>query len=142
MPEEMRVNDVQLNVSDIRQLENADEMAHVFAKPRYDVDERTNIPGYGVLGMSSKDMSQHIHKIELRGIAMTIAEILQQAKTLGLQERKELVKLLVDSLDMSEAVPRQQRYLSELRGLGKETWEGIDAQEYVNQLRSEWDERP
>jgi hypothetical protein len=73
---------------------------------------------------------------------MTIAEILRQAKTLSGQERKELVKLLVDSLEVSEAAPRQQRRLSELRGLGKEIWEGIDAQEYVNQLRSEWDERP
>jgi len=73
---------------------------------------------------------------------MTITEILQHAKTLSIQERKELIKLLVDSLDVPEAVPRQQRRLSELRGLGKEIWEGIDAQEYVNQLRSEWDRRP
>jgi hypothetical protein len=73
---------------------------------------------------------------------MTIIEILQQAKTLSGPERKELVKLLVDSLDVSDAEPRQQRRLSELRGLGKEIWEGIDAQEYVDQLRSEWDERP
>ena len=73
---------------------------------------------------------------------MTLTEILQQAKTLSGQERKELVKLLVDSLDVPEAAPRQQRCLSELRGLGKEIWEGIDAQEYVDQLRSEWDERP
>ena len=73
---------------------------------------------------------------------MTIAEIIQQAKTLSVQERKELVKLLVDSLDVPEAVPRQQRRLSELRGLGKEIWKGIDAQEYVNQLRNEWDGRP
>jgi hypothetical protein len=73
---------------------------------------------------------------------MTIAEILQQAKTLSAEERKELVKLLVDSLAMPETVPRRQRRLSELRGLGKEIWEGIDAQQYVNQLRREWDERP
>jgi hypothetical protein len=73
---------------------------------------------------------------------MTIAEILQQAKTLSVQERKELVKLLVDSLDVPEAVPCQQRRLSELRGLGKEIWEGVDAQEYVNQLRNECDKRP
>ena len=73
---------------------------------------------------------------------MTIAEILHQAKTLSVQERKELVKLLVDSLDVPEAGPRQQRRLSELRGMGKEIWEGIDAQEYVSRLRSEWDERP
>jgi len=42
---------------------------------------------------------------------MTIAEILQQAKALSGQERKEIC-------------------------------DGIDAQEYVNQLRSEWDEHP
>lgn len=29
----------------------------------------------------------------------------------------------------------------ELRGLGKEIWEGTDAQEYVNALRDEWAER-
>ena len=73
---------------------------------------------------------------------MTIAEILHQAKTLSVQERKELVKLLVDSLDVPEAAPRQQRRLSELRGMGKEIWEDSDAQDYVSRLRSEWDERP
>lgn len=73
---------------------------------------------------------------------MTIVEILQQAKTLSVQERKELVKLLVDSLEIPEVAPRRPRRLSELRGLGKEIWRGIDAQEYVDQLRREWDERP
>jgi hypothetical protein len=73
---------------------------------------------------------------------MTMAEILHQAKTLSMQERKELVKLLIDSLDVPDAAPRQQRHLSELRGLGKEIWQGIDAQEYVNRLRNEWNERP
>src|ERR671919_2398238 len=67
MLDEMRGNDVQLNAGDIRQLENADEIAHFFAKLRYDVDERTNIPDYGMLGMGSEDMRQHIHKIELIG---------------------------------------------------------------------------
>jgi hypothetical protein len=67
MLDEMRVNDVQLNASDIRQLENADEMAHFFAKLRYDVDARINIPDYAVLGMGNADMRQHIHKIELIG---------------------------------------------------------------------------
>jgi hypothetical protein len=67
MLDEMRVNDEQLNAGDIRQLENADEIAHFFAKLRYGVDERTNIPDYGVLGMGSEDMRQHIHKIELIG---------------------------------------------------------------------------
>jgi len=103
MLDEMRVNDERLTASDIRQLENADEIAHFFAKLRYDIDERTNIPDYAVLGMGSEDMRQHIHKIEL------------------------IVKDPVDG---------------DMRGLGKKIWKGIDAQEYVNQLRSEWDERP
>ena len=69
---------------------------------------------------------------------MTIAEIMQQAQALSPQERKELVKLLVDSLEVGQA--RSQRHLSELRGLGKDICEGIDAQEYVTRLRNEWDE--
>ena len=35
---------------------------------------------------------------------MTIAEILQQAKILNLQERKELVKLLIDTFDTDEPI--------------------------------------
>jgi hypothetical protein len=73
---------------------------------------------------------------------MTMAEILHQTKTLSMQERKELIKLLIDSLDVPDVAPRQQRRISELRGLGKEIWQGIDAQEYVNRLRNEWNERP
>jgi len=66
----------------------------------------------------------------------TVAQILQQVRTLSVEERKELVKQIIDALD----VP-QQHSLSELRGLGKEIWEGIDAQEYADQLRREWDDR-
>ena len=34
-----------------------------------------------------------------------------------------------------------RRSITELHGLGKEIWEGVDAQTYVDQLRDEW-ERP
>jgi hypothetical protein len=67
MLDDLRVDDEPLNASAVRQLENADEIAHFFAKLRDDVDERTNIPDYGVLGMGGEDMRQHIHKIELIG---------------------------------------------------------------------------
>ncbi len=73
---------------------------------------------------------------------MTVLEVLEQAKALKPSERKELVKLLIDTLDVSEVSTSRPHRLSELRGLGKEIWAGIDAQEYVNQLRSEWDKRP
>jgi DNA-binding PucR family transcriptional regulator len=71
---------------------------------------------------------------------MTVVEIMEQAQALNQQERKELVKLLVDSLDVKdEESTTGKRSLLELRGLGAEIWEGIDAQEYVDQLRDEWD---
>jgi hypothetical protein len=72
---------------------------------------------------------------------MTITEIMQQARALNAQERKELVKLLVDTLGVADEPPGKHS-LTELRGLGKEIWEGIDAQTYVDQLRDEWDQHP
>jgi hypothetical protein len=75
---------------------------------------------------------------------MTVAEIMEQAKTLSAQERKELVKQLVDTFDTSATTaPAQEKHsILELAGLGAEVWKDIDAQEYVDQLRSEWDKRP
>lgn len=74
---------------------------------------------------------------------MTVAEVVEQARTLSPQERKELVRLLVDSLAVTESTEtsRPQHSIMELAGLGAEIWEGIDAEEYVNQLRNEWDNR-
>ena len=34
-----------------------------------------------------------------------------------------------------------RRSITELHGLGKEIWEGVDAQNYVEQLRDEWEQR-
>ncbi|NPV68435.1 MAG: hypothetical protein HPY64_14930 [Anaerolineae bacterium] len=70
---------------------------------------------------------------------MTISEIVKQAQALSQQDRKELIKLLIDSLDVETPPALRRRRLSELRGLGKEIWQDIDAQEYVNRLRDEWD---
>ena len=56
---------------------------------------------------------------------------------------EELVRLL-KSLGESEAPERQrqstppQRSIFELKGLGKEAWQGIDAQEYVDRERDSW----
>lgn len=69
-------------------------------------------------------------------------ELMTQAKNLSPEERN-LLKQYLDSLDtLYEQKPKPKRRLSELRGLGKEIWTGIDAQDYINQLRDEWDEHP
>ncbi len=71
---------------------------------------------------------------------MSLTEIMRQVQALSLQERKELVKMLVDSLVSDN--PENRHSILELAGLGAEIWEGIDAQDYVNDLRREWDDRP
>jgi hypothetical protein len=46
----------------------------------------------------------------------------------------EVVSQLSDRVE-----PRSRSRLTELRGLGKEIWEGIDAGDYVRQERSSWE---
>ena len=46
---------------------------------------------------------------------------------------EDLAALLRRSLSVSE-----RHSILELQGLGKEIWEGIDAQEYVDRERSSW----
>ncbi len=73
---------------------------------------------------------------------MTIQEMIQEARALSVEERKQLIKALVDIVNEPASQAPKKRNLLELAGLGAEIWEGIDAQDYVNQLRSEWDHRP
>ncbi len=73
---------------------------------------------------------------------MTIQEMIQEARTLSVEERKQLIKALMDIANEPEVEALKKRNIMEFVGLGAEIWEGIDAQEYVNQLRSEWDHRP
>jgi hypothetical protein len=71
---------------------------------------------------------------------MTLEALLDEVRALSVEERKQLVMAILDSL--TEDPPQKKRSLLELEGLGKDIWEGVDAQEYVNELRREWDHRP
>jgi hypothetical protein len=71
---------------------------------------------------------------------MTFEAIVEEIRILPIEQRKALIHLIVDSLVEDDV--SKSRSLLELEGLGAEIWKGIDAQEYVNQLRSEWDDRP
>jgi hypothetical protein len=64
---------------------------------------------------------------------LTIDEIIEAAKRLKPEERTQLLRAL--ARDPAEP----QHEITELRGLGKEVWGGIDAQEYVNSERDSWD---
>ena len=67
----------------------------------------------------------------------------QHIKPLPATEQLRLVGLIVHQLAAVAAhEPPKQRSLLELEGLGAEMWHGIDAQQYVDELRKEWDHRP
>jgi len=73
---------------------------------------------------------------------MTLEAIVEEIRALPIEERKQLIMVIVDSL--TEPVSAQVHHkhsLLELEGLGKEIWEGIDVQAYINEIRDEWDNR-
>jgi hypothetical protein len=72
---------------------------------------------------------------------MSVQEMLQEARSLSTEERKELMKGLVDLLTEAPQT-KVKRRISEFRGLGAHLYDGTDAQEHVSQMREEWDKNP
>ncbi len=68
----------------------------------------------------------------------------QYIKPLPHDEQLRLLAKMAEELanGKEENKLSEKRSIMELHGLGAEIWEGVDAQEYVNQLRNEWDHRP
>jgi len=71
---------------------------------------------------------------------MTVEGMLEEIRELSVSERKHLISLIMDTFTES-AVSSQSHKPSilDLEGLGAEIWEGVNADEYVRQLRDEWD---
>ncbi len=59
-------------------------------------------------------------------------------------DRLRLIELASRDLAAEEPTDgtKKKRSLLELRGLGAEHFPKMDAQEYVNMIRAEWDHRP
>jgi hypothetical protein len=67
---------------------------------------------------------------------MTLQELVKEIQQLSVDERKALINIISDSLD------EPKRYsILEFQGIEHDLLNGMDAQEYVNGLRDEWDER-
>jgi tripartite-type tricarboxylate transporter receptor subunit TctC len=60
--------------------------------------------------------------------------LIEAAKHLSDEERKKLVEALHPHSESS-----QNRHITEMRGLGKELWQGIDSQAYLNAERDSWE---
>ena len=72
---------------------------------------------------------------------VTIQKVYGELLSLSIAERFEVVRLAMRSLqeECVDIPPVRKRSLLELRGLGKEIWEGIDPVEYVKQERDSWE---
>ena len=64
------------------------------------------------------------------------AEVLDKARRLPLADQMRLLEELTRLV--RHAAAQSERSILELQGLGKEIWQEIDAQEYVNQERASW----
>lgn len=75
-------------------------------------------------------------------MAKNIVEIYEKyVKPLPTVERLRLLEMTVHDLALTAPHEPQKRSILELRGLGREIWQGVDAQKYVDDLRGEWDHR-
>ena len=56
----------------------------------------------------------------------------------GHRTPEEVMELALELLAEKEAHPAGSTSILQLQGLGKEIWQGIDAQQYVDQERAAW----
>jgi len=71
--------------------------------------------------------------------AHTYENALQIAESLSPEDLRRLLEEL--KARVAKDAPSEPKHsIMELRGLGAEIWEGIDAQEYVNRERASWNE--
>lgn len=66
-------------------------------------------------------------------------DVLQQTLHLSPEEQLKLAISLLTNVQ-PRLVARRQHSLWELEGLGKELWQGIDVDQYLNEERNSWDE--
>jgi len=69
---------------------------------------------------------------------VTYHHVLGQAERLSPDDQLRLLEDLAANV-RRRVMTGKRRSIMELEGLGQEIWQGIDAQEYVNQERDAWD---
>ena len=64
-------------------------------------------------------------------------QIVNHFGSLTPKEQERLMHELTDAMTRRDT-PSHRRSILELRGLGKEVWQGVDAAEYVRHERASW----
>jgi len=70
-------------------------------------------------------------------MAIAYENILRSVESLSRTDQLRLISELADYL-RKHTEPEAPTSILELQGLGKEIWQGIDAQEYVDHERASW----
>lgn len=72
---------------------------------------------------------------------MSVQEIVRAFKELSPEERQQAMADMVKFIppEVSPSPPRRKRFM-DFMGAGAYAYDGIDAQEQMRQLRSEWEE--
>ena len=65
-------------------------------------------------------------------------KVLQMARELPVEEQLQLIEDLI-SVARHRVQAKPAHSITELRGLGKEIWEGIDVAKYIDEERNSWD---
>lgn len=75
---------------------------------------------------------------------MSLEELYEQViKPLSAEERLKLIVMTAQELSQPKPLNEAPKHsIMEMHGLGKDLWQGIDAQAFVEELRGEWDHRP
>lgn len=68
----------------------------------------------------------------------TYEEVLHQALSLTPEEQLRLIETVV-SIVRHRVIARPLRSVMEFKGIGKETWEGVDVEKYIEEERNSWD---
>jgi hypothetical protein len=63
---------------------------------------------------------------------LKLDELIEAANHLTPEDRERLVRALAGKITL------KKHHITELRGLGKDIWQGMDAQEYINAERDSW----
>jgi len=66
-------------------------------------------------------------------------QLRNKARQRGLPTSEYVRTALQGLLDSPEADRMPQRNIMELHGIGKKLWQGVNVDQYINELRDEWD---
>ena len=65
-------------------------------------------------------------------------EVLDRAQRLSPDEQLQLLQDLATSQFRRQVMPRPKHRITEFKGLGKELWQSIDVEKFIEEERNSW----